>query len=79
MTELTVVETESVTDITPDHSPIALAKEMLKESPDAIGGFYVLIDKDDTLTYDMAAITRKDLLWAIKKMENLLLNGDIND
>lgn len=80
MTDLTLVETKEpeIADITPEHSPVALAKTMLEEAPKATGGFYVLFNGND-MDYDMCGAQRKDILWALAKMQKRLLEGDFDD
>ncbi len=65
-----------IIDITPEHSPLALARLMLEAAPDATAGFYCLIDKDDALNYEIAGMQRKDILWAIERMKQILFETD---
>jgi hypothetical protein len=70
-----------VHDITPLHNPVSLARQMVKDAEDegSIAGFYILLNTDDSLTYQGAGVTSKDLLWALERMKGLVLNGDYND
>ena len=58
-----------IADITPLHSPVALARDMEDAAKNATAGFYVLVNEDDSLTYEMAGMHRKDILWALVKMQ----------
>lgn len=78
MTDLTLVETEEIADITPDHSAVSLARSMLKEAPKATGGFYVLFN-GDAIDYDMAGAQRMSFLWALAHMQKRLLEGDLDE
>lgn len=65
-----------VTDITPEHNPIALAREMEERAkqPDCVTGFYILIFKDGTMEYEGCADRKKDLLWALELMKKKVLS-----
>lgn len=65
-------------DIMPDHSPVVLVKDMTEEVENGsyVAGCYMLIDEEDEITYDMAGVKRKDLLWMLERMKQKLLRGD---
>ena len=65
-----------VKDITPDHNPISLARDMVEIAgkEDAVAGFYLIAFADGTLTFDCAGNRRADLVWALEKMKLEILN-----
>lgn len=63
-------------DITPNHSPVSIAKDMLKEAPKAVAGFYVLLFDDDTLIRQSCGNTKKEVLWALERCKNDLMRED---
>ncbi len=58
-----------IADITPDHSPVACAKEMLRKAPGCKAGIFCLMLEDGSLDYDSSAFQTKDLLWALEAMK----------
>ncbi len=66
--------TAEVVDITPDHNPISLTKDMTKLAPDSCAGFYILLKEDGSLHWDMCAMSKRDMLWALEKARIKLMN-----
>ena len=66
-----------VVDITPNHDPMGLARDMVKavEKEGIVAGFYVLLTEEGDLIYDGAAYHKKDLLWALERTKQNLLGG----
>jgi len=64
-----------IPDITPDHNPVSLARDMVDKAPGCIAGFYCLVREDNAMAYDMAGLQRQDILWALERMKILLLRG----
>ena len=68
------VSAGQVTDITPSHNPVWLAREMLHRAPEAKAGIAILLN-DGELWYDMAGFQRRDILWALQRMIHELMEG----
>ena len=69
--------TGKVVDITPEHIPVALIREFADENrlKDAKAAFVIWLDKDDELQFEFCGLQSKDVLWALKRMEQRLM-GD---
>jgi len=67
-------------NITPPHHPVALAHQMLHDAKEGkcVAGFYVLITHDDKMITDMAAIKKKDLLWALERAKAKLVLDNLD-
>ncbi len=63
-----------VEDITPNHEPISLAREMVERAPGAAAGLCVLVREDGSVWYDMAGHQRADVLWALQRMIHTLMS-----
>ena len=68
------VSKSQVTDITPSHNPVWLAREMVHRAPEAKAGIAILLN-DGELWYDMAGFKRQDILWALQRMIHELMEG----
>lgn len=64
----------AVTDITPLHEPIALAREMVERAPDATAAVCILVKSDGSLWYDMSGHRRVDVMWALQRMIHVLMS-----
>jgi len=64
-----------IDDITPEHLPVTLLRDedIIEASLSAKAMAIIWLDKEDELYYEMCAIEKKDLLWALKCMENNLM------
>ena len=62
-----------VTDITPEHEPIALARKMAVEAIGARAGVAILISEDGSLWYRMAGRERAYIMWALQRMIHMLM------
>lgn len=67
-----------VTDITPKHFPIGVAKDMMELCPSAKAAVGIVVNKDDTLWYDMCGMQRKDILWALMKLMLEVLGAEVS-
>ena len=65
-----------IADITPDHEPIALAREMATEAIGARAGVAILISKDGSLWYRMAGRERAYIMWALQRMIHMLMETE---
>ena len=63
-------------DITPDHDPISLARDMVELAPKAKAGLYVLVTEDGRIKYDMAGHERAYIMWALQRMVHDLITSD---
>lgn len=63
-----------VSDITPHHEPISLAREMVERAPGAAAGVCVLVKPDGSIWYDMAGHHRADVMWALQRMVHTLMS-----
>lgn len=67
----------TIEDITPKHLPIGLAKDMLELAPRATAGAAVMIytdeDGDECLWFDMCGDAKRDILWALNKLQLTVL------
>ena len=63
-----------ITDITPKHYPLSLAKQMVEKAPGCTAGFCFLVNKDNTIWYDGAGHTQETLLWVLQRMIFILMN-----
>jgi len=66
----------SIKDITPEHHPVAMLRDSMPKAEQAVAGFVVLLDKDDTLYWESCGGTKKDLLWAIEQMRVRLMTDE---
>ena len=71
-----IVSLAEVIDITPPHEPIGVAREMVRRAVGAKAGLYVLVHADGKLSWSMAGHARKDILWALERMKQELMNSD---
>ena len=71
--------TDNITDITPGHEPISLAREMVKRAPGTRAALAVLVRQDGTMWYDMSGHDRAYLMWALQRMVHDLMNPPKND
>lgn len=69
-------ELKKVFDITPNHEPVKLLRSLEKRAKESTAAFVVLLGKDDVLRYNGAGVTAKDLLWALEKMKQLVINDE---
>lgn len=63
-------------DITPPHEPISVARNMIERAPAATAGIAVLIDPDGLIWWEMAGHAKKDILWALVKMQQELMESE---
>ena len=68
--------TENITDITPDHEPIALARKMATEAIGARAGVAILISEDGSLWYRMAGRERAYIMRALQRMVHMLMETE---
>lgn len=54
----------NVADITPDHEPVALAREMVERAPDAVAAFCVLVGKDGEIWRRACGHQKMEVVWA---------------
>lgn len=71
-----LVKPQDTVDITPNHNPVKLAQTMVEKAPGAVAGFFILLDEDGGLYRDMNGMSERDILWALEKCKNELLNGE---
>ncbi len=62
-----------ISDITPDHEPIALAKEMVERAPGCKAAVCVLVKADGKLWYDMSGHERAYIMWALQRLTHILM------
>lgn len=64
-----------VTDITPLHDPVSLARVMGRKAQtgEFTAGFYILVRPDGTMDFDGCADQRMELVWALEKLKLMLL------
>jgi len=62
-----------VADITPGSNPVALARDMLRDAPEALAGAYVLVKENGDVLYDMAGSQRAIVLWGLQRMIHHLM------
>ncbi len=69
----------AVTDITPDHSPVAVAREMVDTAINrkATAGAWVLVSPEGTLISDCAGVRTADLVWALTRMLHEIMHEDM--
>ncbi len=65
-----------IVDITPEHDPIALAREMVERAPGCRAGLVVLVRDDGSIWYDMAGHERAYIMWALQRMAHALMDAD---
>ena len=72
---------DTVADITPEHNPLSLARDMIKlaEDPECVAGFYMVSFDDGSMRSDGCCYKKKDLLWAIEKLKMRVLGKYVND
>ena len=73
-----MTDNTNVTDITPDCSPVALARDMVQRATEgrAKAGAYILLTGDDRLLCDCAGIHKKDLLWVFTRAIHELMDEE---
>ena len=64
----------NITDITPPHAPISVAREMVDRAPGTRAGLVVLISEDGSLWYKMAGLERAYIMWALQRMVHSLMD-----
>ncbi len=64
-----------VKDITPDHEPVKLLRSLEKKAKKSKAAFVVLLCDDDSLDYDGCGVRAKDLLWALERMKQQVMDG----
>lgn len=74
MDDPTVDTSVVIADITPEHSPLSLARDMVEMAPECSSGIYVLVHEDGSLTSDMAGRHRMEILWALQKMMHQIMD-----
>ncbi len=65
-----------ISDITPKHDPLTLARDMVRVAPGCAAGLYVLIERDGKVTYDMAGHQRAFILWGLQRMMHELMSEE---
>ena len=65
-----------ISDITPAHEPISLAKEMVERAPGCKAALCVLVKADGKLWYDMSGHERVYIMWALQRMVNILMTEE---
>ena len=65
-----------VKNIIPRHHPYGLLSDNLERSKDSIAAVLILVGKDGGMYFDNCGIEARDVLWALRKMEQKLLRED---
>lgn len=62
-------------DITPDHVPVALARDMIEvaQKEGAISAFALVGFEDGAIWFDAAGHRQADLLWALERLKFSIL------
>jgi len=71
------VTDEIIPSIIPEHSPVALAEDMLQtaKEPDAVGGFYMILFRDGEIKFDAAGNRNSDLIYALEKTKLMIIGA----
>lgn len=65
-----------MSDITPDFKPVKLLRSLEGRAKESSAAFVVLLGEDDRMYYKGAGLTAKDLLWALEKMKQLVIEEE---
>lgn len=69
---------DNISDITPPTNPVSIARDMLKDAPQASAGAYVLVKENGETVFDMCGEQRQMILWGLQKMIlRLLTDGQL--
>ncbi len=74
-----MIKPDNIVDITPQHSPVSLAKSMARDAPNAVAGIYVLVDENGDIDFNMCGHSRMAILWGLAKLQAQLMEGQKND
>ncbi len=64
----------TIDDITPDHEPISVARDMVERAPGTKAALAVLVREDGSMWYETAGHEQAYVLWALQHMIHKLMN-----